>query len=110
MAIHSEDSRSLRQVVVCSRQSGRLKNRQHAEEPMIRCHSYAQVDLFTRLSPEDGDDGLNVMAYLMLKTGLRTSEVSRARIEHLQEHVPGDKWKLWVHGKGRSAADESVQV
>ena len=50
------------------------------------------------------------MAYLMLKTGLRTIEVSRARIEHLQEHVPGDKWKLWVHGKGRSAADESVQV
>ena len=50
------------------------------------------------------------MAYLMLKTGLRTIEVSRARIEHLQEHVPGDKWKLWVHGKGRGSADESVQV
>lgn len=50
------------------------------------------------------------MAYLMLKTGLRTIEVSRAKIEHLQEHVPGDKWKLWVHGKGRACADESVQV
>ncbi|UVT18222.1 MAG: tyrosine-type recombinase/integrase (plasmid) [Nitrospira sp.] len=50
------------------------------------------------------------MAYLMLKTGLRTIEVSRARIDHLQEHVPGDKWKLWVHGKGRPSADESVQV
>jgi len=50
------------------------------------------------------------MAYLMLKTGLRTIEVSRARIEHLQEHVPGEKWRLWVHGKGRTAADESVQV
>lgn len=50
------------------------------------------------------------MAYLMLKTGLRTIEVSRARIEHLQEHVPGEKWKLWVHGKGRESADESVQV
>ena len=50
------------------------------------------------------------MAYLMLKTGLRTIEVSRARIDHLQEHVPGDKWKLWVHGKGRASADESVQV
>ncbi len=50
------------------------------------------------------------MAYLMLKTGLRTIEVSRARVEHLQEHVPGEKWRLWVHGKGRTAADESVQV
>jgi len=50
------------------------------------------------------------MAYLMLKTGLRTIEVSRARIEHLHEVVPGERWKLWVHGKGRTAADESVQV
>lgn len=50
------------------------------------------------------------MAYLMLKTGLRTIEVSRARIEHLQESVPGEKWRLWVHGKGRQSADESVQV
>jgi site-specific recombinase XerD len=50
------------------------------------------------------------MAYLMLKTGLRTIEVSRARIEHLQEQVPGEKWKLWVHGKGRESADEYVQV
>lgn len=50
------------------------------------------------------------MAYLMLKTGLRTIEVSRARIEHLQEQVPGKVWRLWVHGKGRSSADEYVQV
>ena len=50
------------------------------------------------------------MAYLMLKTGLRTIEVSRACIEHLQELVPGEKWRLWVHGKGRGSADESVQV
>jgi integrase/recombinase XerD len=50
------------------------------------------------------------MAYLMLKTGLRTIEVSRARIEHLQELVPDEKWRLWVHGKGRASADESVQV
>ena len=50
------------------------------------------------------------MAYLMLKTGLRTIEVSRGRIEHLQELVPGEKWRLWVHGKGRGSADESVQV
>ena len=50
------------------------------------------------------------MAYLMLKTGLRTIEVSRARIHHLQEQVPGQTWRLWVHGKGRSSADEYVQV
>ncbi|OQW32355.1 MAG: hypothetical protein A4E20_13935 [Nitrospira sp. SG-bin2] len=50
------------------------------------------------------------MAYLMLKTGLRTIEVSRARIEHLQELVSGEKWRLWVHGKGRASADELVQV
>lgn len=50
------------------------------------------------------------MAYLMLKTGLRTIEVSRARLQHLQEQVPGQTWRLWVHGKGRSSADEYVQV
>lgn len=50
------------------------------------------------------------MAYLMLKTGLRTIEVSRARIEHLQEQVPGQTWRLWVHGKGRGSADEYVQL
>jgi site-specific recombinase XerC len=50
------------------------------------------------------------MAYLMVKTGLRTIEVSRARVEHLQDLVPGKKWRLWVHGKGRGSADESVQV
>lgn len=50
------------------------------------------------------------MAYLMLKTGLRTIEVSRARLQHLQEQVPGKVWRLWVHGKGRSSADEYVQV
>ena len=50
------------------------------------------------------------MAYLMLKTGLRTIEVSRARLAHLQEQVPGKIWRLWVHGKGRESADEYVQV
>ncbi|MFO0699963.1 MAG: tyrosine-type recombinase/integrase [Nitrospira sp.] len=50
------------------------------------------------------------MAYLMLKTGLRTIEVSRARLVHLQEQVPGQTWRLWVHGKGRGSADEYVQV
>lgn len=50
------------------------------------------------------------MAYLMLKTGLRTIEVSRARLHHLQEQVPGQTWRLWVHGKGRGSADEYVQV
>ena len=50
------------------------------------------------------------MGYLMLKTGLRTIEVHRARIEHLQEQVPGKMWRLWVHGKGRGSADEYVQV
>lgn len=50
------------------------------------------------------------MAYLMLKTGLRTIEVSRARLAHLQEQVPRKMWRLWVHGKGRGSADEYVQV
>ncbi len=52
----------------------------------------------------------DAMAYLMLKTGLRTVEVSRARIEHLQDLVPGARWKLWVHGKVRESAGDSVQV
>ncbi|NGZ07837.1 MAG: hypothetical protein CV088_00395 [Nitrospira sp. LK70] len=52
----------------------------------------------------------DAVASLMLQTGLRTIEVSRARIEHLQEHVLSEKWKLWVHGKRRGSADESVQV
>lgn len=46
----------------------------------------------------------------MLKTGLRTIEVRRARLEHLQEQVPEKRWRLWVHGKGRGSADEYVQV
>lgn len=50
------------------------------------------------------------MAYLMLKTGLRTIEVSRAQVAHLQESIPGKIWKLWVHGKGRGSADETVQL
>lgn len=50
------------------------------------------------------------MAYLMLKTGLRTIEVSRAKIGHLQESIPRKVWKLWVHGKGRGSADETVQI
>lgn len=31
----------------------------------MRCHSCAQCDLFTRLSPDDGDDKLSVMASLL---------------------------------------------
>lgn len=43
-----------------------IKNGQHAEEAVMRCHSCAQCDLFIRLSPEDGDDGLSAMASLLL--------------------------------------------
>jgi len=50
------------------------------------------------------------MAYRMLKTDLRTIEVSRARLAHLQEQVPGKVWRWRVHYKGRSSADEYVQV
>lgn len=42
----------------------------------------------------------DAMASLMLKTELRTIEVSRARREHLQEQAPGEKWRLWEHEKG----------
>lgn len=52
----------------------------------------------------------DMMAYLIVKGGLRTLEVGRAQIEHLQELVLSEKWRLWVHGKGRASADESVQV
>lgn len=52
----------------------------------------------------------DTMAYLILTTELRTIEVSRARIEHLQKHVLSEKRKLWVHGKRRGSADKSVQV
>jgi len=46
--------------------------------------------------------------YLMLTTGLRSIEVRRAKrkdLKHLnQEHI------LYVHGKGRSSADELVKI
>lgn len=35
---------------------GRLKNRQHAEQPMVRGDSCAALDLLTRLSPEVVDE------------------------------------------------------
>lgn len=50
------------------------------------------------------------LAYLMLKTGLREIEVSRATIEDLQPGEPGQYWRLYVHGKGHLMADEWVKV
>ena len=50
------------------------------------------------------------LAYLMLKTGLREIEVSRARVEDLQPGEPGHYWRLYVHGKGHLMADEWVKV
>jgi hypothetical protein len=46
----------------------------------MRCHSTAQRDLFKRLSHTPLQRLRNdAMAYLMLKAGLRTIDVSRAR-------------------------------
>lgn len=50
------------------------------------------------------------LAYLMLKTGLREIEVSRATFGDLQPGEPGRYWRLYVHGKGRLMADEWVKV
>jgi len=50
------------------------------------------------------------MGYLMIKTGLRDVEVSRATIHDLQVGEPGKYWRLYVHGKGRARADEWVKV
>lgn len=50
------------------------------------------------------------LAYLMLKTGLREIEISRATVEDLQPGEPGQYWRLYVHGKGRLMADEWVKV
>ncbi len=50
------------------------------------------------------------LAYLMLKTGLREIEVSRATVEDLQPGEPGQYWRLYVHGKGHLMADEWVKV
>jgi integrase/recombinase XerC/integrase/recombinase XerD len=50
------------------------------------------------------------LAYLMLKTGLREIEVSRATIGDLQPGEPGKYWRLYVHGKGHLMADEWVKV
>lgn len=50
------------------------------------------------------------LGYLMLKTGLRQIEISRAQIEYLQEDVPGKTWRLWVQGKGRTSADDYVRL
>lgn len=50
------------------------------------------------------------LAYLMLKTGLREIEVSRATLGDLQPGEPGKYWRLYVHGKGHLMADEWVKV
>lgn len=50
------------------------------------------------------------VAYLMLKTGLREIEVSRATVGDLQPGEPGQYWRLYVHGKGHLMADEWVKV
>lgn len=50
------------------------------------------------------------LAYLMLKTGLREIEVSRATVGDLQPGEPGQYWRLYVHGKGHLMADEWVKV
>ena len=50
------------------------------------------------------------LAYLMLKTGLREIEVSRATTGDLQPGEPGQYWRLYVHGKGHLMADEWVKV
>ena len=48
---------SLLQLVASFCHGGRLKNRQRAERPTIRSDACASIDLLTKLSPEDGDDG-----------------------------------------------------
>lgn len=50
------------------------------------------------------------LAYLMLKTGLREIEVSRATVGDLQPGEPEQYWRLYVHGKGHLMADEWVKV
>lgn len=50
------------------------------------------------------------LAYLMVKTGLRGIEVSRATIGDLQPGEPGQYWRLYVQGKGHLMADEWVKV
>lgn len=50
------------------------------------------------------------LAYLMLKTGLREIEISRATVRDLQPGEPGQYWRLYVHGKGHLMADEWVKV
>ncbi len=50
------------------------------------------------------------LAYLMLKTGLREIEISRATVGDLQPAEPGQYWRLYVHGKGHLMADEWVKV
>lgn len=52
----------------------------------------------------------HAMGYLMLKTGLRAIEVSRARLLDLQIGEPGLYWKLYVYGKGRDGREEWVKV
>ena len=60
MLTHSKDSRPLPRVVVYFRHSGRLKRRHLAEQTLIRYEVWAPLDLFIKLSPEDGDDGMEL--------------------------------------------------
>lgn len=52
----------------------------------------------------------DALAYVMLKTGLREIEISRASIGDLQPGETGQYWRLYVHGKGHLMADEWVKV
>lgn len=56
----------------------------------------------------DSLEGLRDFAIfnLLARTGLRTIEISRARIEHLRQE--SGEAVLWIQGKGRAEADEFV--
>lgn len=56
----------------------------------------------------DSLEGLRDFALfnLLARTGLRTIEISRARIEHLRQE--SGEAVLWIQGKGRAEADEFV--
>ena len=56
----------------------------------------------------DSLEGLRDFAIfnLLARTGLRTIEISRARIEHLRQE--SGEAVLWIQGKGRDEADEFV--
>lgn len=62
------------------------------------------------LSEDDSDVGIRdrAMISLMVNTGTRTVEVTRANVGDLANK--GDRRVLWVHGKKRSEADEYVVI